>query len=646
MAFIALRRLWNRPLFTLLSIAGVVLAVGLVTGIPILSQALSFRILQEEMSKIRAMTGRPLFSMRVYTIPSARYPLSVERTQEWAEQIEEVMVTKVGLPVLSLSRDLETASIVLRTPGEGSRYGEGKILLPSTTLAVLTGVEAHMTVLEGEPMTATTSREGKLNVWMHEALADEMGIQVGETYEVSDLGGHLSLAIRIAGTWRVSDPKDGYWQADPDLTLRKVLLAREDDYQALAEPAFGSQLGFAAWYLVMDDSLLAPDKTQTYVKGLQEGIEVIAQFVPGAEIDSSPLAALDTSIQRAADLTALLFVFSVPLLGCLLYFLGLISTITVRWQQREMAMMVSRGMRSGQLLAVGTIEGLVVIGIGCSLGILCGSKLATAMGYTRSFLSFTWREALPISPMSFNVPMVAAAAGAALLARLAPTWRAAHSSVVEHERERARALRRPFWQRAYLDVALLVVALYARDRLARTGTLVPAVTDAAQQSVGTWLARLFERLYPAMFREQDPLLFLVPALFALSLSLLLVRLFPLVMRAGDRLCSRGGESTLYLAFCQLARQSDQYTHPLLLVITALSLGTFMALHGREYGQMARRSGILCHWIRRAAQANARGDRPSGSSAPADRGSMDPARRRPMKRSPAYCMPRAWLYIRP
>jgi len=79
-----------------------------------------------------------------------------------------------------------------------------------------------------------------------------------------------------------------------------------------------------------------------------------------------------------------------------------------------------------------------------------------------------------------------------------------------------------------------------------------------------------------MFREQDPLLFLVPALFALLFSLLLVRLFPLVMRAGDALCSQRGSSTFYLAFCQLARQSDQYTHPLLVIITALSLGAFMA----------------------------------------------------------------------
>jgi putative ABC transport system permease protein len=75
---------------------------------------------------------------------------------------------------------------------------------------------------------------------------------------------------------------------------------------------------------------------------------------------------------------------------------------------------------------------------------------------------------------------------------------------------------------------------------------------------------------------QDPLLFPVPALFTPAFSLLLVRLFPILMRIGDWFSSLGRQATLYLAFRQLARQSNQYTSALLLVITSLSLGAFMA----------------------------------------------------------------------
>ena len=41
MLFVVLKRLWTRPLLTLLSIIGVTLSIGLVTAIPLFSQAVS-----------------------------------------------------------------------------------------------------------------------------------------------------------------------------------------------------------------------------------------------------------------------------------------------------------------------------------------------------------------------------------------------------------------------------------------------------------------------------------------------------------------------------------------------------------------------------------------------------------------------------
>jgi hypothetical protein len=48
---IALKRLWNRTWLTLLSIAGVALAVGLVVSIPIVGKSISFVMLQEELQR-------------------------------------------------------------------------------------------------------------------------------------------------------------------------------------------------------------------------------------------------------------------------------------------------------------------------------------------------------------------------------------------------------------------------------------------------------------------------------------------------------------------------------------------------------------------------------------------------------------------
>ncbi|NLG26424.1 MAG: ABC transporter permease, partial [Chloroflexi bacterium] len=83
----------------------------------------------------------------------------------------------------------------------------------------------------------------------------------------------------------------------------------------------------------------------------------------------------------------------------------------------------------------------------------------------------------------------------------------------------------------------------------------------------------------------DPLLFLVPALTILAVSLIVVRLFPLVMEllgwvAGHVLRAL----SVVLALRQLARVASQYTGALLLLVLTLSLATFTASMARTLDQ--------------------------------------------------------------
>ncbi len=559
MLFIAFKRLFNRPLLTILSVIGVTLAVGLVVSIPIFAKAVTFVMLREQLDEIASYTKRPPFSLRYYVLPSGQYKLTIDETQVWQNHLAETLTAEVGLPLLSVNRQIETSGLLLRTREFDTRYGgTNTILLKDTNITVVPGIGPYMKILDGQSMEEVAPPSDVLNVWVHKSTFDDMGLEVGEEYELRDLRQGVVVPVRIAGSWVAQNPRDTFWFQNPDMGLRRALLTRVEDYQAIAEPLFQGQLGFVSWYFIMDDSKLTSEQIKNYSSGLKEAGKIIAKYLPNPRVDSSPEAALDKAIEREANLTVLMFVFSVPVMAFLLYFLSLLSSITVRWQQRETAVMVSRGIRAEQLIVIGLIEALAIIGVGTPLGILCGIELARAMGYTESFMRFTWREPLPVSPSTFNVPLIAAALSASLLARLWPMMRAARTSVVAHERRRARAPEQPFWQRFYLDFFLLIPVAYAYRQLTIKGTLVPAALSGEEGA------------------QQDPLMFLVPALFTLTMSLLLVRLFPILMRIGDWLCSLGRDATLYLAFRQLSRQSNQYTSALLLVITSLSLGAFMA----------------------------------------------------------------------
>lgn len=582
MFIVAARRLWARPFLTLLSIAGVALAIGLVAGIPLFSQAVSFVMLTGELDEISARSGRPPVSMRVYALPGTRYSLSLERARTMEEHLHEVVVSEVGLPLTASRLYLETRGVSLYSTAPGSPYGgpeETEVLLRRDLyLSVLPGVAAHMEVVEGAAMDAAAVDASTLEVWLHKWTADEMGIRVGEQFEVRDEGRGLRVPIRVAGLWRAANPGDRFWFSNPDQGMRNNLLVQEEAYRRLIEPLFEAQVGFVSWYMILDERLLSSDQMDAYAEGFTQAFKIVDQFVAESRVDGSPIEALNRAIERQRNLTALLLVFSVPLMGFLLYFLTLVSTITLRWQRRETAIMVSRGLRAGQLLWIGGIEALFIVGIGCALGVLLSLRLAQLMGYAKSFMAFTWRDPLPLSLQAISVPLVIVAVLATTIARLWPLMRSAGTAVVAHERRRARAPVRPFWERFYLDFLLLIPVVYAYTKLAQEGSLVPDTWSTTDPT--SWLATRapgFVREAVELLRgSQDPLLFLVPALFSLIVSLLLVRLFPLLMRVGDWLGGLGSEPTVYLAFRQLARQSAQYTSALLLVISSLSLGAFMA----------------------------------------------------------------------
>jgi putative ABC transport system permease protein len=138
-----------------------------------------------------------------------------------------------------------------------------------------------------------------------------------------------------------------------------------------------------------------------------------------------------------------------------------------------------------------------------------------------------------------------------------PALSAAGHTIITHKQEQARSLRRPFWQRYFLDVVILAVALYGYHVLRRRGTI-----------------SLYLESGSASNPFENPLLFLVPTFFIFALGLFFIRFFPLLMSAVAWLVGRLRGTPSVLAFRHLARSSRDYTGPLLLLILTLGIATF------------------------------------------------------------------------
>ncbi|HNT75541.1 MAG TPA: hypothetical protein PKH77_11030 [Anaerolineae bacterium] len=557
MARFAFERLRHHPGLTFLALLGVVLSVGLVCNGSFFAQAVDQVILNQELAAFSKMTGRPSFSTSVYTFPTGRAPIALLGAEELAQHVAETLATEVDLPLRHLGMQIHTGNMMLQ-PVEGVEKYAGKNFLGTVDMVYIAGVAPHMTMALGDPIDEDGVSGDVLDVWMHTKLAEKMGINIGEEFEVGQNINAPSVKIRVRGIWRATDVTDPFWFENPDGTLQSALLVRRADYIQVLEPMVPSKSWYISWHIILDDNFVYPEYAQEYLRGFSRAEAIINKYLPDAKINTPPLDPLKSFVTRGDVLTILLLSFNLPAFGFLLYFLVLTSAIIASWQQRETATLVGRGLQVSSILTLTFMEQLLLFIIGYPLGVLFGMVLARTMGYTASFLSFTMtRPPLPVSLRGLNIPLTLLALSIATLSRLIPTALATRSSVVEVDRERARPQSRPWWQRAYLDFILLLPTGYAYQQLSRRGTLAMLVQDRP------------EDLY------QDPLLVLVPALFILTVALLSLRVFPWIMRLLDLLANLIPWSTPHLALRQLGRQSQVYINPLLLVIVSLALGVYM-----------------------------------------------------------------------
>lgn len=553
---LAAHRLTYYSGLSLLALVGVIIAVGLVTSAAFFAQAVDKVILTRQMAEYTAITKRPPFAARVFTASSRTVPLTLERAEALGENVAGTLGGEVDLPLRYLGLQVDSGALNLR-PGPDSKAYADSNKNHKVNILYIRDVANHMKIVEGEAFdeSAPPTGPGELDVWMYTTQADEMGIQVGETLEVSSSTTKIPIAVRIAGIWRAENPDDHFWLSNPDQALADKFLVRRSDYQIHVEPALETKVRTATWLVVLDEAAVIPARVRRYAEGFLRARGIILRYLPDARV-TLPSVSLDKFVQRQTALTTLLLGFNVPALGFLLYFLTLSSTMIAYWQRRETTVLIRRGMNRSEIFGLTFVEGLLLFVIGLPIGLGFGLLLARLMGYAVSFLSFTSRTPLPVSIYGINLPLVLLTLAVILISRLWAVALVDRRDLVAQEREHVRPPRGPFWYRTYLDLLLLIPTWYGYRQLAERGSL----------------ALLIEERPEDLFR--DPLLIVLPALFILSMSLMSMRVFAVLMRLVEKVAGAVPWLPLHLSLRQLGRHSHTYINPLLLVIVSLGLGIY------------------------------------------------------------------------
>jgi len=590
---LALRRLWRHKGLAFCLLLGLIAAVSLTVSIPLYTDAISHRVLNTQL--IREADRRvPPFSFLFRYVGSWNGFLEWEDCQAVDRFITQNAGAILDLPVNSLVRHFKTDKVQL-LPSAETPYADTRKAITYVTLGFISDVEAHIDIVEGAWPQSAASGTGPIEVLVPFKLVESFGLQSGETYIVNaggvnaggvnaggvnaggvnaggtnaggtNAGGTSSFKVRIAGVWQARDPDTPYWfYAQP--AFEDLLLMPEASYVQMSRTIKG-EVGLAVWSLICDGSALRSQGVPTLVANIISLHNKVGALLTRIELVRSPQDALLAHMQITQSLTVLLYMFSAPVLAVVFYFISLIAGMIVQRQRNEIAVLRSRGMSTAQVVGIYLLEVSIIGGPALVLGALLGERFAQLMGLTRTFLSLESRPLLAtmISWPTLRVGLLAIAVS--LIAILGPTVEAARETIVSYKREQARARRAPLWQRMYLDLVLVLPALYGLWVLRGRGSVAPPPPEGT--GIVTTTASSFS----------DPLPFAVPVLLMFGLALLTVRIFPAIMHLLAWLVNAWRGAVPVLVFRHLARTARQHIGPLFLLTLTLGLAVFTASMAR------------------------------------------------------------------
>lgn len=554
MLVMVLRKMINNKWMVLCLLIGFVLAVAMVSSIPIYTDGVLQRMLTRDLENYQVSSGyfpgRYHTSANIYSNYAQDSRLKAFHLLD--EKMTETIPEDIGLPIRAYNRNL-VMEYLNATP-EVQR--EEKPMKRSMNLQSLHGLEEHAQIVNGR-MYSTEKKDDIYEVIVNEQTMQKMDLRLDEIYLLNDFVNRIDepLKVKLVGIYTLKDGGDPYWFQGLGAYNGAFMM----DESLFLEDFVGEDrtlITKAQWYYAFDYHKITLKNTPQILEAFNAHKRWFSER--RVELKMPAIPVLEQYYEREKELKTTLWVIQVPILMMLGFYLFMVSRLIIEQEQNEIAVMKSRGAGSHQVFLGYLVESLILGGIALIAGPPLGLLICKFLGAANGFMEFVQRTALPLT-LNLRAYMYSLAAVAlAIITMLIPAFISSRTTIVEYKRKKTRVTDKPLWQKYFLDVLLLAVSgygLYSYNL--RQQTL--EVTGAR----GTELAI-------------DPMLFLISTLFILGAGLVLLRIYPYLVRllfvAGKKVWS----PVMYASFVQVGRSGGQDRSLMLFIILTLSIGIFNA----------------------------------------------------------------------
>ena len=565
---IALRRLGgNKRLMAAVAI-GVILAVALMSSTSIYRGALRELGLQTDLSRTQDLD----LDLRVL---NSAHPLARGEADDTYATVDR-RFRSIRHYFESVNRSLTSATFFMTETG-GAVPEED----PRDRARVLwfDGVEQRIELVAGRmpdpaPPADPEGETPVIEVAIGSAAAAAGGFELGQRRHI-----HASwrddarpISIEVVGIIDPIDYSDRWWAGRTDHFI--VPEARTDAFAFFAPEASLTEAmaGFLPElrarlqvHAIVDRSAFGFDDAPLAAARIRRAITSITREVERTRIETEIVNVLNDFQNKEFFSSVPLLVLTLQIVGIVLFYLVLVSTMVVERQGPEVALLKSRGAGLGHILSISALEGVILVALAVGVGPLLAREAIALLGFAPAFEGVTGGSRLAAELTGEAYMWAGIGAALSFIAVMWPAWRSNRATVVRYARASSRPQDRPAFQRYYLDLVVVGIGALLFFQLQQSGSLVT------------------EDLFGGL--DQDPLLLIAPAVFVVTVAVLFLRLFPLLLRGVAWIAGRLGGASLQIALWHLTRAPLQPGRLALLLIMATSLGMF----GGTFGATLSRS---------------------------------------------------------
>lgn len=474
---------------------------------------------------------------------------------------------------------------------------------------------AHLGPLQGRLARLTNTPDNEIEVMVTPSTAQRLGLHLGSTFTLSvhylEQTSRLQQPVtaRLVGLFSPTSATTAYWHGNDFNLAAYVNEATSTQYQYTLLVPYNALLALSdhiasltqqdgvvsptsngytfLWYYRLDPSHITINDLDSFIDRLtmlrSTFNSLYSNVVSGASDTppsspylsranlSSPLLSTDTTPSILEQFRSRIVVARIPIgvfallsIALILFFVSLMMSVFLDHQDATIALLRSRGASRRQLFGTFLLQSAVLGVIALVIGLPC--TVFTVLVLSQRVLPVSERDALTIittSPLKAMVGMIGYALAVVLVALLTLSvslFFATRKNVLSVRQEAARSSKRPSWQRLNIDVIAGIVALFGYGLSLYISSVGNVLSSDAQVLIAT------------------PLTIIAPFFLIIGCLFLFLRLFPLLLRIGARVASRGKGAVSLLAFAQMARSPRQSLRLTTLLALAIMFTLFTLLY--------------------------------------------------------------------